>query len=357
MMNQIDGQYDVDQFRIESIIAAYPKTVLDLFNPEPDKRVARIARSIGIFEKRICTQGLIFTDLCIGAIHETMERNNHTPDDIDAIIVCTQSSEYLIPGTAVLLQDLCGFSKNTLAFDVNLGCSAYPYGVFLGHSLLLAGLRRVYVVVGDQSFSGDTKDVGASILFGDCATVTSLTLGQLGEKAYFSFGTDGSGYKSLYIPHGGKRRPVTVDSFDYVEQADGTIRRGIDVVLDGPEILKFSLSVVPQQVANFLEHSNLNIGDIDALILHQANKMINDTIRKKLKGTVEQFPSTLAKFANTSSASIPLTAVEMSKPVFAKPSSTVFMCGFGIGLSWASMAIKTSGKEYLGAIEIDVPGP
>ena len=157
------------------------------------------------------------------------------------------------------------------------------YGIFAAHGHLKSGLNRVLVVGGDQSFSEGTTDEGHGVLFGDGCSVASIVLKNKENKTYFCAGTDGSGYTSLYIPHGGKRRPVNKESLVPKIDETGVLRTGTDVILDGPKILSFSVKVAPAEILKLCAVNNWQKEDVDFFFLHQANKMINDTIRRKLK--------------------------------------------------------------------------
>ncbi len=335
----------VNNLHIEALLGLSPSVSLKTVKEDSSDKIKRLARSVGIESKYVCKPGQTFTDLAVEAINLLLKKLNLEPSDVDGLVLVTQSPDYIIPGSAVLIQDRCHFPKTTLAYDINLGCSGFPYGLFAGYGHLLAGMKRVFVVVGDQSYAGDSHDEGHSVLFGDSCTVTSIVLKEKQEKQLISFGTDGSGYSALYIPHGGRRRPVDNSSFEHVIDHTGVSRCGTDVVLDGPKILTFSVATAPQELKNMLGELNLLVDDIDYFVLHQANKMINDTLRLKMKGTTEQFPESLSDLGNTSSASIPMTMTAKLSGKWNQKDKKVIMCGFGIGLSWATMSYISDGTE------------
>jgi 3-oxoacyl-[acyl-carrier-protein] synthase-3 len=331
--------------RIAGLTSCVPATVADNLNCKPEDLQARerLVRNIGIKTRRVCAPGQVFSDLAQKAVEDLIAGLGWQRDEIDAFVCVTQSPDYPIPATSIVMQDRLGLSKSTLAFDVNLGCSGYPYGLFIVGSMLSAGkLRRAVVVIGDQSAVLETEDQGHLVLFGDAATATALEYDEAAPDIHFDGYSDGSGYKAIMIPHGGKKHPLTMGSFDRKAGPDGVVRAGVEVILDGPAILNFSTAVAPVALRDICEFAGVPIEQIDYFVLHQANRIINETIRKKLRLPEEKFPGTLSDFGNTSSASIPVTITARTREDFSRPGKTFVLCGFGIGLSWATMLVRTT---------------
>lgn len=331
--------------RIAGLTSCVPRTIANNLDCRPEERSARerLVRNIGITTRHVCRNGQVFSDLAQKAVVDLLAGVGWKPEEVDALICVTQSPDYPIPATAIVMQDRLGLPKTTLAFDVNLGCSGYPYGLFIVGSMVSAGkLRKAILVVGDQSSVADTEDQGHLVLFGDAATATALVYDEAASDMYFDGYSDGKGYRAIIIPHGGKKHPTTPQSFERVAGPDGVVRAGVECILDGPAILNFSTAVGPVALRDVCEFAGTDIEQVDYFVLHQANKIINETIRKKLRMPEEKFPLTLPDYGNTSSASIPVTITARTREQFAAPGKTFVMCGFGIGLSWASMLVRTS---------------
>ena len=337
--------YDLKDLFIEAIVSVSPKKNIQIIKDDSSDKIKRLSKSIGIQSKYVCADGQRFTTLGEDGVKFLLKELDLSGDDVDGLIVVTQSPDYIIPGSAVLLQDRCGLTKETLAYDINLGCSGFPYGLMVAHGHLMSGMKRVLIVVGDQSYSAGTTDEGHGVLFGDACTVTSLVLKPGKSSTGFSCGTDGGGYEALYIPHGGKVRPVNHESFEVKLDATGVMRSGTDVVLDGPKIHNFSVGLVPGELDTMLAHKGWSREDADYFVLHQANKMINDTIRMKMKLPLDKFPETLSDHGNTSSASIPMTMTARLTGKWNAAGAKTVGCGFGIGLSWSTFAYEADGSE------------
>lgn len=337
--------YALKNLHIEALISVCPSKKIQIVKEDSSDKIKRLSRSIGIQSKYVCAEGERFSTLAEVGINAVLKQLKLNTNDVDGVIVVTQSPDYIIPGTAVLLQDRCGLSKDTLAYDINLGCSGFPYGIFVAHGHLMSGMKRILVVVGDQSYSPGTTDEGHGVLFGDGCSVTSVTLKDKNNISLFSPGTDGGGYKALYIPHGGKVRPANKESHDVKLDETGVMRSGTDVILNGPKIHNFSVGLTPPLLSEFSTLNHWDINEVDYFILHQANKIINDTIRMKLKLPVEKFPEILSDYGNTSSASIPMTMTARLKDKWNKKDAKLIMCGFGIGLSWSTLSYISDGTE------------
>ena len=343
-------QTTLNNVRIAGVASCVPKQIVSNLNCVPEKMAMRerLVRNIGIASRRQAPAELCFSDLAQNAAERLILDLGWKKDEIDALIVVTQSPDYPYPGNAVILQDRMGLSNSCLAFDVNLGCSGYPYGLFIAGSMISAGkLKKVLLLVGDKSTSPNTEDQGVAVLFSDAGTATAMIYDETAPPTHFDLYTDGSGFKAIYCPAGGNRNPLRAEHLELKMGDDGVLRRAVEIVLDGPSILNFSSSRIPKAVEALLEQTGLTKEDIDFYLFHQANKMINETIRKKLALPLERVPSTLYEFGNTSSASIPLTLTVHARNAIINKPQRVLMSGFGVGLSWASCIVEMNSDVVL----------
>jgi len=334
-------------YKIKSLIATVPANI-KRFDPD-DPKMARLAKTVGIFEKRVCSEGQTFNDISENGAREAIKRAGITAFDVDAIIVLTQSPDYIAPGNAVSLQYRLGLRNNIVAFDINLGCSGMPFIMHLAACYISAGMHNVLIVFGDQGFNPTTSDLGAGWLFGDASVSCVISSGK-NSLDTFSFGVDGSGIKSLYVPEGGKRKPLSTESLVVKDVGGGIRRTGVDVVLNGPEILKFSLQKIPPFIDEFTKMVGKDLHSIGKLYFHQANLQINKSLNKILGVRFDQSPISLGKFGNTSSASPGLTFANdvLNNGI---PQDCIW-CGFGIGLSWGAAYYVFEGDEVVDMIDV-----
>lgn len=329
----------LNNVRMRGLVSCVPKTVLsnlDFFEDRKSER-ERLVRNIGIHTRRICYPWQYFSDLAKSAAENLLDAVGWKREEIDALIVVTQSPDYLIPSTAIILQDKMKLPTTTIAYDINLGCSGYPFGIYtVGSMLSSGGIKKALLLVGDKC---------ASIydpLFSDCGTATALEFDPDAPPIHFDMNSDGSGYQAIMLPVGGHRRPVEIQHLIPRKDEKGEPVRDMDLVLDGTAVLNFSTQRIPPALRGLCEYAKVPLESVDYFVLHQANRMINETIRKKLQLAPEKFPSTLHDFGNTSSASVPLTMTARLRESMAEGPKTLLLSGFGIGLSWGSCILRAS---------------
>jgi 3-oxoacyl-[acyl-carrier-protein] synthase-3 len=326
------GLSTLHNVRLSGMASCVPKrslSNLDDCPPNLRQERERLVRNIGISFRRICPSWQCFSDLAFEATEKLLAELHWDRNEIDALIVVTQSPDFPIPSTAIILQDRLKFSQSTIAFDVNLGCSGYPFGIHLLGSMIAAGaIKKGLLLVGDKSAS--TLDP----LFSDAGTVTALEFDPNASPMYFDLNSDGSGYQAIIKPVGGHREPYAFHHSIPTKDVNGNLSWPDELKLDGPAVLSFSTQRVPPTVVRALEYAKLSKDEVDYFVFHQANKMINETIRKKLGLASEKVPSTLHDYGNTSGASLPLTVTVCLKDQLASKSNKILFAGFGIGLSW-----------------------
>jgi 3-oxoacyl-[acyl-carrier-protein] synthase-3 len=331
--------------RISGITACIPKNEYNNWDYDWIKIEERelLIKTTGIEKRRVAEKGITTSDLCFQASEVLIKELNWNKNEIDILIFVSQSRDYPIPCTAVILQDRLGLSKKTLAFDIPLGCSGYIYGMSILGSMLSSGmLKKGILLTGDIStINCSYEDKSTYPLFGDAGTATAMEFSEVGSNQYFNLCSDGSGWEAISVHDGGIRNYVSKSSFDMKEIAPGIIRNNIQLQLKGIDIFNFSLKEVPPNISETVAFASKTIEDLDYLLLHQANLLINESIRKKLRLPKEKVPYSINKYGNTSSASIPLTMVSEIREQLIQSELNLLLCGFGVGLSWGSVFLKT----------------
>lgn len=305
---------------------------------------ASFIKNTGIEEKRVASKTTATSDMCEKSANALIEKLNWERESIDVLIFVSQSPDYFLPATSAILQHKLGLKKELVAFDINLGCSGYIYGLHVISNLLSTGnFKRGLLLAGDKStLSVNYKDKSTFPLFGDAGSATALEYDTLSTPMYYNLYTDGSGYKSIIVEDGGSRNHVSENSFIEKEISEGITRCAINLVLDGMEIFNFALKEVASSIENILKESDTPKASIDYFIMHQANKMINETVRKKCKIEPEKVPYSINKFGNTSSASIPLTMLYQLKNELQTKKIKLLLSGFGVGYSWGNCILETN---------------
>lgn len=310
----------------------------DLFN---EQDLSLFIKTTGIKERRVASNDVTCVDLCFTAADAIIQKFGK--EDIDAIIFVSQSPDYFLPASSVILQNKLQLNKSCLAFDVNLGCSGYVYGLSIVASLLQTGhLKKALLLVGDKStISTNYHDKSAYPLFGDAGTATLIEFDPNAEPWHFNLQSDGSGRNAIIIEHGHSRHPINQSSDVLHEIEPGIKRTKKDLALNGLDIFNFALKEVALNINTLIETTNVSKEQIDFFLLHQANKLINESVRKKLKITEDKVPYSIDVFGNTSSASIPLTMCYKLKDELLNGEKLLLLSGFGVGYSWGSVLLKT----------------
>ncbi|GGF24022.1 3-oxoacyl-ACP synthase [Aliidongia dinghuensis] len=320
----------------------------EMFSPEEARK---LATSIGVRERRIAPPNMLASDLAVAAAERLLADLDWDPSTIDAIVFVTQGPDYLLPATACLMQKRLGLPTSCAAFDVNLGCSGYVYGLWLV-SQLLAGSqgRRALLLCGDVSsrllLPGDRS---TRPLFGDAGAATALERSDEAAPIHVTVGTDARGAEHISIKAGGLRHnlvPVLRGG------EAGTLYEDAHLHLNGPEIFTFTLRIVPALVRDILDHAGCDLDAIDYCVMHQANKFILEHLRNKTKIPPGKFIIDMESFGNTSSASIPLAICHsLSEPV-ATRRPKLLLGGFGVGWSWGGMVLDIGPIVTPGVIEV-----
>ena len=327
---------------IANAVPAHTQSLIDDVKEFDQDEIKKISKSTGVSKRHVSPEHICTSDLCQAAAEKLIAETRIDKSSIDALIFVTQTPDYILPATSCILQDRLGLPKSCAAFDMNLGCSGYPYGIWVAANFIFSGAaKRVILVNGDTGTKHVSHlDRASAFLFGDAGTATILELCDKNETMSFVLGTDGSGFGNLIIPAGGYRNPSSESTKELKEAEGGNVRSQEHLFMNGAEIFTFTLKVVAPMIKELLEYTGTDIADIDYFVMHQANSFIIRHLTKKLKVPSEKVPICMEKFGNTSSSSIPLTISEaIGEQVRTNKLKFVF-AGFGVGYSWAAVELN-----------------
>ena len=330
---------------IKAISACVPPKMMDNNDLEylmPEADIQKVIHSIGINQRRYAEPEVCTSDLCFKAAKQLMKDNEIDPKTIDGVIFISQTGDYKVPPTSASLQHRLGLKQECFAFDVNLACSGYVYGLSIAFSFAAQmGVNRILLMVGETlSKIISQKDKVTVPLFGDAGTATLIEKGDYSDS-WFSLNSDGSGANIMQIPYGGARNPSSSKGFEEKQDEDGNISTGEQIQMIGMDVFNFGIRVVPSDIKNLVAFSGKTLEDIGVMVFHQANRFMTNFFAKRLKIPAEKTPYSMDRFGNTSSASVPLTIVtEMHDPEKYTKRDCVVMSGFGAGLSWGSAMLS-----------------
>jgi len=332
--------------RIVAIAAAVPQGRLvngEFGLSDEDRR--KYEENTGILARHVVKDAPLTTlDLCEAAARSALNAAGWGAQDVDGVILVTQTPEYLLPASACILQKRLMLGKTVVAFDVNLGCSGYTYGLILAQSLLQCGVvHRCLLAVGDV-MSRHIDQVGDRFLFGDAGAATLLDNEGPTQVRATCWGTDGTGAPYLIIPAGGQRSRVGLTCRD--PSPPPCLR------MDGAQVFVFALQRAVPAVKQLLKETGWTPEDVTAVVFHQASRFILDNVARRCKIAMERVPLSLDHFGNTSSASIPLTMVVRMADQLRTSRSRLLLVGFGVGWSWSGVAIETQGVSVAPLVEL-----
>lgn len=342
---------------IQGIAAAVPKNTINNYEYTahfPKEDVKEIVDKTGVLERRFAEEGTCASDLCFAAANQLMTDLKIDRNEIDALIFISQTADYKMPATAIILQHKLGLSKKTMAFDINLGCSGFVYGLSVAYSLIQQpSFRKILVLDGEtRSRIYSPKDRKTAFLFGDGGVAAIIEKDEKYGVAHFSLGSDGSKESLIKIDAGGYRNPSSTATLtEKVVDEYGNIRTEEHGYMNGADVFNFVLVEIPKDIKNILATANETTDSIDYFVFHQANSYMNDYLKNKMKLSDDKVPTSIEKFGNTSSVSIPLTiALKLKEQL--KGNHKLLLSGFGVGMSWATAIINTSDCKISDIIEI-----
>ncbi|MDI9355826.1 MAG: ketoacyl-ACP synthase III [Chitinophagaceae bacterium] len=319
-------EYELDNVRIEQ---EFPEWSID-----------KIASKTGIHCRNLSAMNETSVDMAVKASEKLFIEHQIDKNDIDFIILCTQSPDYFLPTSACIVQEKLGLPTSVGAFDFNLGCSGFVYGLGISKGLIASGQAKNVLLITSETYSKfiHPKDKSNRTIFGDAAAVTLVSTDGFAEILNFEYGTDGKGAKNLIVKNGGLRNyhfksEENIDEFGNVHSDD-------HLYMNGAEIFTFTLSSVPKLTYNTLLKNHLESSEIDLYIFHQANKFMLDSLRKKIKIDENKFYLHLENCGNTVSSTIPIALYHAKKESKLIKNNNILLAGFGVGYSWGGTILK-----------------
>lgn len=323
-------------------------TNADLSAQFPEWKIEKIRGKTGIDTRHIAGEGVCSSDLAVAAAEKLLAGGATRREDVDFLLLCTQTPDYFLPTTACLLQDRLGLPTHAGALDFNLGCSGYIYGLGLAKGLVETGQASRVLLVTAETYSKliHPGDRGARTIFGDGAAATLIGQDEagLGSIGPFQYGTDGGGGANLVVPAGGMRKPRSADTALVRTDSGGNRRSEDNLFMNGPEIFTFTLKMVPALVAGLLSRAQISIEDVDLVVFHQASGFMLDHLRSKLGIPSEKFFVALEETGNTVSSTIPIALSQAASRGVLRPGQLVLAAGFGVGYSWGATLIRWPGS-------------
>ena len=343
---------------ITAMSAAVPKRIVvnreytEVFSKaEADE----IVDKTGIEQRRFADENTCSSDLCLAAAEKLFADNNINKEDIDLLVFISQTPDYRMPATSMTLQHRLGLPNSTIAFDINLGCSAFIYGLSVVFSMMeRSGLKKALLLDGEtRSKVYSPRDRRSAFLFGDGGVAALIERDTKFGKSIFSLNSDGSRADLIMIPAGGYRKMSSAETVvEKVVDEFGNMRSEEQGYMRGGDVFNFVIREIPRDIKNTLAYAEKTVDNFDYVVFHQANNYINSYIMKKMKLDEAKIPSTISKFGNTSSVSVPLTIVSELKGKL-NGNKELLLSAFGVGMTWATGIVPFVDCKISDIVEVE----
>lgn len=343
---------------ITAMAAAVPSRVIDNYKYDldiwPEEEVRQVVDKVGVKQRRFADEHTCSSDLCYAAAEKLITDNNIDRTEIDLLIFLSQTPDYRMPATSILLQDRLHLPMTTMAFDIQLGCSGFLSALTIVYSMMQnSGFRKALLLDGEtRSKVYNRKDRKEAFIFGDAGVAVLIDRDEKFGESHFSINSDGSRGELIMIPGGGYRNMSSAATLEEkIVDEYGNIRSDENGHMNGADVFSFVLEEVPRDIKRLVAYANEDIQSMDYYVFHQANAFINNHVIKKLKLDKTKVPWTIEKFGNTSSVSVPLTIVsELKNQLIGN--KKLFLTAFGVGMAWASAIVPFVDTKISDIVEI-----
>jgi 3-oxoacyl-[acyl-carrier-protein] synthase III len=338
--------FSVQDIGVSGMCAAVPKNSAnnDELGILSELQRAKFVKTVGIKTRRLAHPDMCASDLCIAAAERLVKGAELTMEDIGALVFVTQTPDYPLPGNSMLAQRRLGLPTSTYLLDLHQGCAGFVYGLASLVCLMsTTGIEKGLLLAGDTiTRLLDSTDTSTVPIFSDAGSATLLTNKTKAPEMYFNLGSDGDGAEVIQVKRGGARH-----------QSHGEAGTGSALLsMRGVDVMQYSLRHVEPNVRELLEYADSDIDAPDFYVFHQANRILNRALLKKLGIPAEKAPETLFNFGNTSIATIPVTICHRLREALGRDSSKLVLSGFGAGFSWASALVHTEPPLYTELFEL-----
>lgn len=343
---------------ITAMAACVPRNVIDNYHYDldiwPEEEVRKVVDKVGVVERRFVDDKTCSSDLCYAAAEKLFADNSIDRKEIDLLVFLSQTPDYRMPATGILLQDRLGLPMSTMAFDISLGCSGFINALSIVYAMMQnQGFHKALLLDGEtRSKVYNRKDRREAFIFGDAGVAVLIERNEKFGESHFSLNSDGSRGDLIMIPGGGYRNMSSIETLkEKVVDEYGNIRTDENGHMNGTDVFNFVIVEVPKDIKRLMTESGEDIQQMDYYVFHQANAFINNYIAKKMKLDKERIPWTIQKYGNTSSVSVPLTIVSELKDKMVGEKK-ILLSAFGVGMAWATAIVPFVDCKISDIVEI-----
>jgi 3-oxoacyl-[acyl-carrier-protein] synthase III len=334
--------------KITGILTILPKNEVK-FEDEMDNYNFSAAKSLklkmtmGYDKHRIVEDGVTISDLCVHGLNYLFDNELLRKEDIDVLVLVTQSPEYFMPPTSNVIQGKLGLKQDMICLDINQGCAGFEIGLFQSFMLLeQCEINKVVLLNADiLSQKVSKRDRNSRPLIGDGASVTIVERSETPNTIYANIKMDGTAFDTLIIPAGGFKTPSTTETAEMVEDQNGNFRAKDHLVMKGDQVFNFVQTEVPSMIADLLEYSCCQKESVDYFMFHQPNKFMLQKLADKIGIPQSKVPNNIVEnFGNASGVTVPTAITFNLGNRLTTESLLICLAGFGVGLTWASIIMR-----------------
>jgi len=345
--------------RISGILSILPKNEIR-FEDEMSNYDFSIAKSLklksvmGYDKRKVVDDGVCVSDLCTAGLNFLFEKGYLQKDEIDAMILVTQSPDHFMPPTSNIIQGKLGLKQDMICMDINQGCAGYIIGLIEAFMLLeQESINKIVLLNADViSRKVSKKDRNSNPLIGDGASVTIVEKDSKNSMIHCNIKMDGKGADALMIPAGGFRIPSDNDTARMEEDLNGNFRSKDNLVMKGDEVFNFVQTEVPKMIDDLVHLSKINISDVDYFMFHQPNKFMLQKLADKIGIPQNKMPNNVVEnFGNSSGVTVPIAICFNLGKSLINTKFKMCLAGFGVGLAWGSILLDLGELTFCDMIE------
>lgn len=345
--------------RISGILTVLPSNEvrfedeMENYNFSPAKSM-KLKLTMGYDKRKVVADGVCVSDLCITGLNYLIEKNLLIKEEIDALLLVTQTPDYFMPPTSNIVQGKLGLKQDMICMDINQGCAGFIIGLVQAFLLLeQETINKVVLMNADVlSRKVSKQDRNSNPLIGDGASITIIEKDASSSIIYGSIKMDGKGAEALIIPAGGMRMPFSNETSKIEIDANGNYRSKNNLVMKGDEVFNFVQTEVPPMIEDLLTAAETNVGEVDYFMFHQPNKFMLQKLADKMGISYSKMPNDVVQhYGNASGVSIPTAITHTLRKNLEQKTYKVCLAGFGVGLTWSSLLMNIGNLSFCEMIE------
>ncbi|MFH1222768.1 MAG: ketoacyl-ACP synthase III [Pseudomonadota bacterium] len=307
-----------------------------------------LENKVGIKERHVAADNEFTSDMAVKAVNQLIEKNKINRNELEFMVLCTLSPDYVLPQTSAQVQLACELPTSIYTVDIRMGCTGFVHGLSIAQSLIAGmGFKKGLLVTADKfSIYLSYRDYNVDTLFSDAAAAILVEKDpKLFEIVAHDFGTDGRGVEHIIIPAGGSKERISEESSKFIFIKDGVERSRNYLHMNGRQVMKFADKTVPVSANTVLKKGGIKMEDLDWVIMHQANKLMLENLGVTMHIPKEKNYINLWNKGNTIASSIPIALKEiMDKGERVNHDKHWLVTGFGLGFAWGTTLLKYIGK-------------